>query len=132
MLETQHNPEPLGKLPGGQVPLTLGVQLPGFGSAQEKCSALTSRHMLPPEIVALAEATSTLSDTEAFVPQLVPIKQFEKATPAAEAHEMTVPAAPVRFSVFRSFVPMCEKNGVRWSNTPSSNAAKLLTITAHR
>ena len=66
---------------------------------------------IEPVTVAEADATSKLKDTLAAVPQLVPTRQVEKATPVALAHEILLPNGPVRFSVFRSFVPTCEKRG---------------------
>src|SRR6185369_8350842 len=104
----------------------------GAGRLHEKCSELTSRHRLPPVTDAPAVATETDSETCAFVPQFVPRRQVENATPVAEAHWIVVPVGPVRFSVFRSFEPMCAKNGVRWSNVPNSNDAKFVTTTAQR
>ena len=99
----QQSPEPLRLVPMGQVPLNDGVVqlLPAVAERlQVKCSALTSRHMLPPVTVAAADANRRLSETWALVPQLVPMRQDEKATPVAEAQETLVPSAPVRFSVF--------------------------------
>ena len=86
----------------GQVPLRVGVVHvpPALERLQVKCSALTSRHKLPPVMVAEADATKTLSETLALVPQLVPIKHELKATPVAEAQETLVPIAPVRLAVF--------------------------------
>jgi len=91
----------------GQVPSNEGVVQvpPALERLQVKCSALTSRHMLPPVMVADAVVTRMLSETCALVPQLVPIRQDEKATPVAAAQEVLVPIAPVRFSVFWSFEP---------------------------
>src|SRR6185503_9520272 len=105
---------------------------PELGRLHEKCSEFASRHRLPPLTVTPPEATPTLTETCALDPQLVPIKHVEKATAAAEAHWIVVPVAPVRFSVFKSLEPTCAKSGVRWSRTPVSNAAKLLTTTAQR
>jgi hypothetical protein len=65
-----------------------------------KCSALTSRHILPPVMVAAADVMRIVNPTCALVPQLVPRRHDENATPVAEAQEMLVPSAPVRFSVF--------------------------------
>jgi hypothetical protein len=73
---------------------------------QVKCSAFTSRHKLPPVTVADPDATKTLNDTLAFVPQLVPIKHELNATPVAEAQETLVPIGPVRLSVRWSFEPV--------------------------
>jgi hypothetical protein len=91
----------------GQLPSNAGVVHvpPALERLQVKCSALTSRHIFPPVTVAEAEATKTLNETAAVVPQLVPIRQDEKATPVAEAQDTLVPIAPVRFSVFWSFEP---------------------------
>ena len=61
--------------------------------------------MFPPVTVAEADAIKRLNETLAVVPQLVPIKHEEKATPVAAAHETLPPIAPVRFSVFISFEP---------------------------
>ena len=101
VLVKQHKPEPFGVVPMGQVPLKDGVvqDPPALERLQVKCSAFTSRHKLPPVTVAEPEATRTLRETLAFVPQLVPIKHEEKATPVAEAQETLVPIAPVRLSV---------------------------------
>jgi hypothetical protein len=56
--------------------------------------------MLPPDMVAEAEATSTLRETLAVPPQFVLNKHDENATPVAAAQEMVPPRGPVRFSVF--------------------------------
>jgi hypothetical protein len=98
----QHNPDPFGLVPIGQVPLMPGVvhMLPAVASEQLKCSALTSCQRLPPDILAVAEANKIFSETLACPPQLEPRKHDEKATPVAAAHETVVPSAPVRFSVF--------------------------------
>ena len=93
------------------VQLPPAVLPPPAGSEHVKCSALTSRHRFQPVTVVEAEATNRLSDTVAVDPQLVPTRQVEKATPVADAHETLVPNAPVRFSVFKSFVPTCENKG---------------------
>jgi hypothetical protein len=61
--------------------------------------------MLPPVMVADADPTKTLTETLAVLPQVVPIRHDENATPAAEAQLILVPTGPVRFSVFRSFDP---------------------------
>jgi hypothetical protein len=61
--------------------------------------------MLPPVMVADAEPTTRLTETLAVLPQVVPMRQDEKATPAAEAQLILVPTGPVRFSVLRSFEP---------------------------
>jgi hypothetical protein len=87
---------------------------------------------LPPVTFVAIEATNKLNDTLALVPQLVPIKHDEKATPAAAAHEMGVPVGPVRLSVFKSFVGMWEKKNEKLSSVPRSKAAKLLTLTLQR
>jgi len=98
----QHKPDPFGLVPIGQVPSKAGVVhvLPAVASAQLKCSAFTSCQRLPPDMVADAEATRTLSDTDADPPQFVPKKHDEYATPVAAAHEIVLPSAPVRLSVF--------------------------------
>ena len=86
----------------GQVPSKEGVVHvpPALERLQVKCSALTSRHKFPPVTVAEADATKTLKETLALVPQLVPIKHELKATPVAAAQETLVPIAPVRLAVF--------------------------------
>src|SRR5688572_14274263 len=130
----QQRPEAFREVPVGQVPSNFGVvQVPEVaGRLHVKCSTLTSRHMLPPVTVAAADAIRRLKETLALVPQLVPMKQDEKDTPVAEAQEMLVPSGPVRFSVFWSFVPMCEKKGVMFESVPLSKAAKLRISTEHR
>jgi hypothetical protein len=60
---------------------------------------------LPPVTEDEADAISTLNETLAVAPQLVPNKHIEKATPVAAAQATFVPVGPVRFSVFRSLVP---------------------------
>jgi hypothetical protein len=60
------------------------------------------------------------------------MRQDEKATPVADAQKMLLPKPPVRFSVFKSFVPTWEKNGVMVFSVPESAAAKLLTATEQR
>src|SRR6185437_1904066 len=97
----QHKPEPFGTVPIGQVPSRAGAvhEPPALARAQPKCSAFTSCQRLPPEIVAEAETARTLSDTLASLPQVVPIRHDEKATPVAAAHTMGMPTGPVRFSV---------------------------------
>ena len=92
----------------GQLPSQAGVVHvpPALDRLQVKCSALTSRHKVPPVTVADPDATKTLKETLAFVPQLVPIKHELKATPVAVAQETLVPIAPVRLSVLWSFEPM--------------------------
>ena len=108
VLVAQHRPVPFGVVPIGQVPSKLGVvQLPPAVALrlQVKCSAFESRHRLPPVIVDEAEAINTLSETLAVAPQLLPIRQTEKATPVAVPQATVVPVGPVRLSVFRSFVP---------------------------
>lgn len=93
----------------GQVPSKDAVvhdAPPAVERLQVKCSAFTSRHRLPPVTVADPDATKTLNDTLAFVPQLVPIKHELNATPVADAHDTLVPIAPVRLSVLWSFDPM--------------------------
>ena len=95
-------------MPIGQVPVKLGVvQLPPAVAArlQVKCSAFESRHRFPPFTDDEAEAINTLNETLAVAPQLVPIRQTEKATPVAAAQATVEPVGPVRFSVFRSLVP---------------------------
>jgi len=130
----QHRPDEFRVVPVGHVPSKFGVvHVPELAvRLQEKCSAFTSRHILPPVTVAAADANRRLRETLAFVPQLVPIRQDEKATPVADAQEMLVPIAPVRLSVFWSLVPMWEKNGVTFESVPVSKAAKLRTSTEHR
>ena len=96
----QRKPVPFGVVPIGQVPSKLGVvQLPpAVGSrVQVKCSAFESRHRLPPVTEDEAEAINTLNETLALWPQLVPMKQTEKATPVAAAQATLVPVGPVRF-----------------------------------
>lgn len=63
-------------------------------------------------MLAETEATRTLSEMVAVPPQFVFNRHDENATPAAAAHEMVLPSAPLRFSVFLSFEPTCQKNGV--------------------
>src|ERR1041384_5882840 len=99
---------------------------------QAKCSTFTSCHMLPPVTVAPADPPKRLSETFALLPHVVPTRQVENATPAAEAQLIVVPTAPVRFSVFRSFDPMCSKNIVKFESVPESLAANLSTTTAQR
>lgn len=108
VLVAQQSPDPFGLVPMGQVPSKVGVVhlLLALVRLQVKCSELTSRHILPPITVADADANRRVIETCAFVPQLVPMRQDEKATPVAEAQETLVPRAPVRFSVFWSFDPM--------------------------
>jgi hypothetical protein len=103
----QQRPDPFGVVPIGHVPLKDGVvQLPpAVARLHVKYSAFESRHRLPPVTDEDADAISTLNETLAVAPQLVPIKHTEKATPVAAAHATLVPAAPVRLSVFRSLVP---------------------------
>ena len=98
----QQNPDEFRVVPMGQVPFKLGVvQLPpALERLQVKCSALTSRHILPPVTVADADANRILNETCALVPQLVPRRHDENATPVAAAQEVLVPIAPVRLSVF--------------------------------
>ena len=123
LVEEQHKPD-ISVVPAGHVPVRLGrVQLEP-GRAHAKFSAFASRHILPPVMVALAEPIPRFNETCAFVPQLVPNRQVENATPVADAHTTVVPVLPVRFYVFRSFEPMCEKKGVKWSKVPPSNEAK--------
>jgi hypothetical protein len=102
VLTGQQYPDAFIAVPIGQLPVKVGVvQLEATGERlQEKCSALTSRHILPPMMVAEADVTRILSDTCAFVPQLVPRRHDENATPVAAAQEIVVPIGPVRFSVF--------------------------------
>src|SRR5689334_14289230 len=99
---------------------------------QAKCSTFTSCHMLPPVTVAAADPTNRLSETLALLPQVVPTIHDENATPAAEAQLIVVPTAPVRFSVFRSFDPMCVNNIEKFESVPDSKAANLSTSTAQR
>ena len=104
----QQRPEPFGVVPIGQVPLKLGVVqlVPAVAPRlQVKCSAFESRHRLPPVVDEEAEAINTLNETLAVAPQLVPMRQTEKATPVAAPQATVVPSGPVRFSVFRSLVP---------------------------
>src|SRR5262249_26129173 len=130
----QQSPKPFGAVPIGQAPLNEGVVqvLLAETILQVKCSTFTSCHMLPPVTVAPADPTKRLSETLALLPQVVPTRQVENATPAAEAQLIVVPTAPVRFSVFRSFDPMCSKNIVKFESVPDSKAAKLSTSTAQR
>ena len=104
----QQRPDPFGVVPIGQLPLKDGVvQLTAaVARLQVKCSAFESFHKLPPVTDEVADAISTLNETLAVAPQVVPIRHAEKATPVAAAHATLVPAGPVRFSVFRSFVPI--------------------------
>ena len=83
-------------------------------------------------MLAEAEAIKTLSDTLADPPQLEPSRHDEKATPVAAAHEMMLPTAPVRFSVFWSFEPTCQNKDVKLESVPDSKAAKLLIPTEQR
>ena len=104
----QHNPEPFGLDPTGQVPLKDGVvQLPPAVAERlhRNCSACESRQRLPPFTVADTDAINMLSDTLAFPPQFVPKRQVEKATPVAEAQLIALPSGPVLSSVFWSFEP---------------------------
>ena len=105
----QQRPDPFGVEPIGHVPSQAGVVqlLPAVAAArlQVKCSAFESRHKLPPVTVDDADANSTLNETLAVAPQLVPIRHIENATPVAAAQATFVPVGPVRFSVFRSLVP---------------------------
>ena len=130
----QQSPEPFGVVPIGQVPFSDGVVQvpPAEDRLQVKCSTFTSRHMLPPVTVAVADPTKRLSETAAVLPQVVPTRHDENATPAAEAQLILVPTGPVRFSVFRSFDPTCVNKGVMWSSVPESKAAKLSMSTAQR
>src|SRR5215813_12427320 len=130
----QQSPKPFGAVPIGQVPSNEGVVqvLLAETILQAKCSTFTSCHMLPPVTVAAAEPTKRLSETLALLPQVVPTRQVEKATPAAEAQLTVLPTAPVRFSVFKSFDPTCAKRGVMLESVPDSKAAKLSTSTAQR
>src|SRR6478672_10503031 len=101
----QQRPEPLGEVPVGQRPPRLTMQLPPADDRlQLKCSALTSRHRLPPVTLAVVEPSSKLNDTLALPPQLVPTRHDEKATPVAEAQKMVEPKPPVRFSDFKSLL----------------------------
>src|SRR5688572_11955609 len=87
LVEEQHMPDPIATVPAGHVPSLLTVvQLLGVGRLHEKCSAFASRHRLPPEIETPACATETVRETFAFVPQLVPSRHDENATPVAAAH----------------------------------------------
>src|SRR5687767_2840590 len=131
--EKQHSPEPFGVVPMGHTPKIGVVQLlPAVERLHSKYSAFESRHILPPVIVDDADANTRLTDTLAVVPQLVPNKHDEKATPVAAAQGTVLPGSPVRFSVLRSFVPTCEKKNVMLLSVPVSNAAKLLTSTLQR
>jgi hypothetical protein len=108
VLLKQHSPVPFGVVPIGQVPSQLAVvqvRLAVGARLQVKCSAFESRHKLPPLTDDETDAINMLNDTLALAPQLVPIRQTEKATPVAAAQATFVPVGPVRFSVFRSFVP---------------------------
>ena len=70
-----------------------------------KCSAFESRHILPPVTDDDADAISTLSETLRVAPQLVPIRQTEKATPVAAAQATLVPSrasAVFRFQILRA------------------------------
>src|SRR5690242_16064121 len=118
----------------GQVPSNEGVVqvLPADARLQAKCSTFTSCHILPPVTVAAADPTKRLSETFALLPHVVPTRHVENATPAAEAQLIVVPTAPVRFSVLRSFDPMCSKKIVKFESVPDSIAAKLLTTTEQR
>ena len=101
-LVKQQSPDPFAVVPTGQVPSNeTGVhELLAEARLQVKCSAFTSCHILPPVIVAEADANRTVSETLAPVLQFDPRKHDEKATPVAEAQDTLVPIAPVRFSVF--------------------------------
>src|ERR1051326_3082736 len=130
----QQSPESFGVVPIGQVPSNDGVVqvLLAEERLHAKCSTFTSCHMLPPVTEADAPPTKRLIETLALLPQVVPTRQDENATPAADAQLIVVPTAPVRFSVFRSFDPTCVKKNVRFESVPESLAAKLSTITAQR
>src|SRR5262245_34730693 len=125
LLLKQQSPEPFGVVPIGQLPLKEGVVhvLLAEETLQAKCSTFTSCHMFPPVTVADAPPTARLIATLALLPQVVPTRQDENATPAAESQLIVVPTAPVRFSVFRSFDPMCSKNMVMFESVPDSLAA---------
>ena len=103
----QHSPELFSVVPIGQVPSSEAVVQvpPAEDKLQVKCSTFTSRQKLPPVTVAVADPTNRLSETAAVLPQVVPTRHDENATPAAEAQLILVPTGPVRFSVFRSFEP---------------------------
>src|SRR5678815_3287935 len=130
----QQSPEPFGVVPIGHEPSSEGeVHVPPADDRlQVKCSTFMSRHMLPPVTVPVADPTKRLSETVALLPQVVPIRHDENATPAAEAQLILVPTGPVRFSVFRSFDPTWVNKGVILSSVPVSKAAKLSTSTAQR
>src|SRR6185369_13902321 len=114
------------------LPSNEGVVQVLFAAArlQAKCSTFTSCHMFPPVTVAAADPTKRLSETMALLPQVVPTRQDENATPVAEAQLIVVPTAPVRFSVFRSLDPTCVKRIEKFESVPESLAANLSTITA--
>src|ERR1051325_2972320 len=134
LLLVQQNPEAFKVVPIGQVPSNEGVVqvLLADEILQPKGSTFTSCHMLPPVTMADAPPTPRLSETLALLPQVVPTRQDENATPVAEAQLIVVPTAPVRFSVFRSFDPICSKNIVKFESVPESLAANLSTTTAQR
>src|ERR1043166_5309660 len=131
----QQSPEPFGVVPIGQEPSNEAIVqvLLAEEMLQAKCSTFTSCHILPPVTAAAHDETrKRKGEAGPLRRQVVPTRQDENATPAAEAQLIVVPTDPVRFSVFRSFDPTCAKKIVRFESTPDSSAAKLSTTTAQR